>query len=146
MTAEIVIPSTNIYRNKENGTYLVQELVSSPLGGSVECGEPVTVEESEFDSRIAKLVFDALSNYENREDNLKLEHRFRNDRQSLAFAKQHLLVNVAKIPGDRIRVAALQRKGGSFVGGVVDGETVLDHASARQELTRALRDAFGKAR
>ena len=142
----IVIPSVNIYRDKEKGRYLVQDLMPSPAGGSVECGEPTIVEESEFDSRIAKSVLDSLAKYENRGYVQELERRFLNDRQSLAFAKQHLVVNVAKIPGNRIRLAALQRKGASHIGGVVGGETVIDGVSALEDLPRLLRVAFEKAR
>ncbi len=146
MTAMILIPSVNVFQSQQECVYLIQELMPSPLGGSVECGEPITVEEGEFDSRISDLVFNALSNYENRQHNPELERRFSSDNKALAFTKQHLLVNVAKIPENRVRVAALQRRGSSYVGGVVGGEMILDTDSARKELPRLLREAFAKAR
>ena len=146
MTAQIVIPSANVYWHKGKRVYLVQELMPSLLGGSVECGEPTTVEEKDFDSQISTLVLKALTNYENRQYNPECERRFQSDRKSLAFAKQHLVVNVAKIHKNRIRVAALQRRGSGHAGGVAGGETTLDVDSAQQELPRILRDAFAMAR
>jgi hypothetical protein len=142
----VVIPSVNVYQNKERGTYLVQELMPSPLGGSVECGDPIVVDENAFDSVIAGLVFRALANYAQSGHNSSRERRFGNEKEALAFAKQHLVVNVAKIPGNRIRVVALQRRGGGHVGGVPRGETVLDEDSARQDLARLIREAFSRAR
>ena len=86
----MIIPSVNIYRSKETGRYLLQELMPTPDDGSAECGNPAIVEESEFEERIPGAVFEAPANYESHEQVTKSEHRFGSDRQALQFAKQHL--------------------------------------------------------
>lgn len=144
MRATIVIPSVNVYRHKQSGRYLVQELMASPSGGSVECGQPTTIEEGAFESQVAQLILSALANYEKRTYSADLERRFQNDRKSLTFAKEHLVVNVARIPGNRIRVAALKRRGAGHAG-VVGGDTVIDATAAPRDLPGVLLEAFEKA-
>jgi hypothetical protein len=136
-------PSASIFWNRNKGTYLFQEHMPSPLGGSRDLGEPILVKADEFDSRIAGLVLDSLASYQQRVYDPKMERRS-SDKERLNFVKEHLLVVVAIIPSGQVRVSACGRRGLSY-GGVKDGEVVVDAISAMEKLPGAIRDAFSKA-
>lgn len=144
MTRMIIIPSVSIYFDEIEKQYFVQPAVPSSLGGSREFGEPVVIQPQDFDSTITGNVLDSLENYLKTRYDPALERR-RSPKEQLDFAERHKWVCVARLPSGQLRVSAGERHGGSYHG-VKDGDTLLDAASVRENLPRAIREAFRKAK
>jgi len=140
----IVIPSASIYFDEVDKQYLVQPAVPSSLGGSREFGEPFLVAEMDFDSKIAEATLSSLENYLKTKYDPALEVR-RSDKEQRDFAKRHKWVCVFRLPSGQLEVSAGQRRGGGYHG-VKNGDTLLEAGSTREDLTRAIREAFRKAK
>lgn len=140
----IVIPTVGIYFDEIDKHYLVQPCIPSPLGGSLEFGDPIMVLEEDFESSIANVTLKSLENYLKTKYDPTLEKR-RSDKEQLDFVKRHKSVSVAKLTSGRIQVSAGERQGGGYHG-VEDGDIVIDAASAREQLPGTIREAFQRAK
>jgi hypothetical protein len=141
MTAQIN-KRTIVYRNLKTGEYFVQPYTIGPIAAS-EFGEPTVIQSHEIRTKIADAVLNNLDKF-GKESYDRMRAIVRNDKQQMAFLKEHLGVSVSQGQSGELVIYALHREGGGMVGS--DEDTfVLSKEEIPHKLAATIAEAFRRA-
>ena len=133
-----------IYKNKKTGLYLVQPMAKHPTGASADFGDPTSLTEEEFESRIVSVVQENLRKYHQQTFDQKLALSF-SDEEYSRFTRGHNCVCVTVDDNGIVELIPAARVPGGYVG-LKEGNISISKYEIGARLAGAIRDAFRDAR